>query len=328
MQSKNSIEVDAVILWVDGSDLNWQVRFNKYSQTKIDFNTKKETVRYNSIGEIDIAIKSIIKFAPYIRNIFLVTDNQKPKSFDQLKELAFDFDINLELIDHKVIFKGYKNCLPSFNASSIESMVFRIPKLSEHFIYFNDDTFLMSETKIEDFFRDGIPIIRGEWRKYYEDLFFRKYYYLLFGEKNKNKFNVVSVKQLQQNSAKIAGLSKYIYKHHVPAAIRKSTLEIFFKDNNLLMDNVKYRFRNQSQFVLASMSNHLEIKNKTYFYDRNSRLTYIDFGSYKYYLILKLKLFWHKRNKNKLFLCCQSLELANEKKLNYVLNWINKRLNM
>jgi len=326
--SKQNIEVDAVILWVDGSDPNWQVKFNKYSPVKIDFKTKEETVRYNSIGEIDITIKSIIKFAPYIRNIFLVTDNQIPKSFDQLKELAFDYGINLEIIDHKVIFKGYENCLPNFNSSSIESMVFRIPKLSEYFIYFNDDTFLMRETKVEDFFIDGMPIIRGKWRKFYEDRFFRKYYYLLFRKKKKKKFNVVSINQKQQNCAKIAGLSKYVYKPHVPAAIRKSTLEAFFKDNNLLMENVKYRYRYQSQFVLASLSNHLEIKNNTYVYDRNSRLTYLDFGSYKFHLTIKLKLFWHQRNKNKLFLCCQSLELASKKNLNYVLNWINKRLNM
>jgi len=327
MLEKNKFIVDAVIPWVDGSDLNWQNRFNKYSQKKINFDNKKDTVRYNSIGEINIAIKSIIKFAPYIRKIFLVTDNQKPKSFEQLKDLALKKNIDLLLVDHKVIFKGYEDCLPVFNASSIESMVFRIPELAEHFVYFNDDTFLMRKTSIEDFFIQGKPIIRGKWQSFYEDQFFRKNYYLLVGDKNKKEsFNKVSINQMQQNSAKIAGLSNYVKKHHVPAAIRKSTLEKFFKNNDILRDNVKYRFRDQSQFVLASMSNHLEIKNNTYIYEKESKLTYIDFGSYKFFLMLKLKLYWHKVSKRKLFMCCQSLELADQDKLDYILNWIDNRL--
>ena len=103
--------IDAVITWVDGSDKKWQEKLNKYAKVKIDFNKKKESVRYNSIGEIDIAIKSIIKFAPFIRTIFLVTDSQKPESFNSLKSLAESKNINLELIDHTVIFKDFEDHL-------------------------------------------------------------------------------------------------------------------------------------------------------------------------------------------------------------------------
>jgi hypothetical protein len=42
--------------------------------------------------------------------------------------------------------------------------------------------------------------------------------------------------------------------------------------------------------------------------------------------IVKLKLFWFEINKNKTFITCQSLEQANTKSLNYILNWINKRI--
>ncbi|MDX1719734.1 MAG: Stealth CR1 domain-containing protein, partial [Salegentibacter mishustinae] len=83
-----NIQVDAVITWVDGNDKNWQKKINTYSDSKINFSSENHLKRYNSIGEIDIAIKSIIKFAPFIKNIFLVTDNQSPESFDSLKSLA------------------------------------------------------------------------------------------------------------------------------------------------------------------------------------------------------------------------------------------------
>ena len=88
MLKEKNITVDAVITWVDGNDKIWQEKLNKFAEVKIDFKSKEQSVRYNSIGEIDIAIKSIIKFAPFIKNIFLVTDNQKPASFDNLKRLA------------------------------------------------------------------------------------------------------------------------------------------------------------------------------------------------------------------------------------------------
>jgi len=74
----SNIQIDAVIIWVDGNDKQWQEKINKFSKVKIDFGKKKESVRYNSIGEIDITIKSIIKYASFINNIFLVTDNQIP----------------------------------------------------------------------------------------------------------------------------------------------------------------------------------------------------------------------------------------------------------
>ena len=33
----------------------------------------------------------------------------------------------------------------------------RIPDLAEHFLYFNDDVYLMKPSRPEDFFRDGLP---------------------------------------------------------------------------------------------------------------------------------------------------------------------------
>ena len=39
--------------------------------------------RYNQVGEIEFVIKSIIKFAPFINNIFIVTDGQSPKIIDE-----------------------------------------------------------------------------------------------------------------------------------------------------------------------------------------------------------------------------------------------------
>ena len=316
-----NIEVDAVITWVDGNDENWQKKINAYSENKINFASKKHLKRYNSIGEIEIAIKSIIKFAPFIRNIFLVTDDQTPESFNSLKLLAQKKDINLEIVDHTIIFSGFEEYLPTFNSCSIISMLFKIPNLSEHFIIFNDDTFLMKRVSVDDFFIGGEPIIRGEWQSFNEDKNLRKFYRKVLGLMGKKiEKDKISFKQLQQNSAKLAGMDKYVRRFHTPVSVRKSTLTNFFSTNSLLRKNVRHRFRNQEQFLLSSLSEHLEIKNKTYHYRNYSQLTY--FRSYKNLTSTKLKLKWFERNQKKLFLTFQTLDMANDRILEYILNWI------
>src|SRR5210317_912065 len=86
--AENRLKIDAVITWVDGNDPVWQEKFNSFAPNKIDFSNKKEMIRYNSIDEIGIAIKSIIKNAPFLKSIYLVTDNQKPTNLKSLQELA------------------------------------------------------------------------------------------------------------------------------------------------------------------------------------------------------------------------------------------------
>lgn len=325
IELKPNIQVDAVITWVDGNDKNWQEKIAAYSNAKINFSSKEHLKRYNSIGEIDIAIRSIIKFAPFIKNIYLVTDNQTPESFNNLKTLAESKSVNLKLIDHKVIFRGYEECLPCFNSCSIGSMLFRIPGLSEHFIIFNDDTFIMRETSVDDFFIAGQPIIRGKWKKFNEDRTLRNLYHSVLSYLGKpvNKSGT-GFKKLQQNSAKLAQTNKYIRRFHTPVCVRKSTLEDFFEKNNILKDNIKYRFRNENQFIISSLSEHLEIKKNTYHYRNNSQLTY--FRSYKKVWLTNLKLYVFKQNKNKLFITFQSLDMANDKTLKNIFNWISERL--
>ena len=320
------MQVDAVITWVDGNDTNWQDKLNIHSETKIDFNKKKESVRYNSIGEINIAIKSIIKHASFVKNIFLITDNQVPDLFEELKSLALKNDINLEILDHQVVFKGYEQFLPSFNSCSIGCMLFRIPNLSNHFIIFNDDVFLMRKTCITDFFINDSPIVRGKWENYYENKLVRKNYHKILSILGINKrIKTLGFKKFQQNSARLAGTKKYLRRFHTPVSVRKNTLQNFFYNNNeILEQNIKHKFRNENQFIVSSLSEHLEIKNNSFFYKKDTQLTH--FRSYKKHYIVKLKLFLFSINKNKLFMTFQSLEMADEKTQKLILNWVNKRI--
>lgn len=322
----NDYPIDAVITWVDGNDENWQKKFNNHTEIQINWADKKDTIRYNSIDEIEIAIKSIIKFAPFIRTIFLVTDHQVPEGMANLLALSSKAAINLSVIDHTIIFKDYEAFLPCFNSISIISMLYRIPDLAEHFIIFNDDTFLMKPTSKEDFFKGDYPIVRGFWDKYYEDRIARNLYVnflSVFGEKINIRES--GYKKAQQKSAKLLGLKKYIRRGHTPVSMRKSTIQNFFKEHpKVFENNIKHRFRNESQFMISSLSNHLEAKQNTYFLENDLKLTY--FQSYKSLSVIKMKLKKFTLNKNKLFMCFQNLEIAEKKQLNYIFNWIDYKL--
>ena len=47
--------------------------------------------------------------------------------------------------------------LPTFNSVVIERYMHRIPGLSEHFVYFNDDFYIINHLPVERFFKNGLP---------------------------------------------------------------------------------------------------------------------------------------------------------------------------
>jgi len=309
--------IDAVILWVDGNDPLHQEKMKPFLSKDHKFKDENFRTRFDQVEEIEYAIKSILKFAPYVRRIFLVTDNQIPQ-FLKNENANNEFE-KVEIVDHKEIFKGFEEFLPIFNSNSIETMIFKIPDLAEHFIYFNDDMFLINETDPTDFFKNGHPIIRGKWSKFDSDIAYKKIL-TFFGKKtNKDK---IGYKKAQQNIAQILGFERYLKLDHTPTALRKSTIENYFSQNlEMVINNIKYRFRHASYYMIQSLANHLEIKNKTCVIKKDYQLAY--FGSYKKPLIwYKLNLWISDNNKNKLFLCLQSLDQCPPNKLAYFLNWL------
>ncbi|WP_299099588.1 Stealth CR1 domain-containing protein [uncultured Winogradskyella sp.] len=300
--------IDAVILWVDGNDIDHRTKMLPFLEDKTKINSEKFRTRYDQVNEIKFTIDSILKYASYINNIYIVTDNQTPEF---LKNHNKDYS-NVSIVDHKIIFKGYEEYLPTFNCRPIETCLYRIPNLAEHFIYFNDDFFLINETKPTDFFKNGWPILRGKWLKFDNDIFYKKF-----------KKPRVGHKSIQQNAAKLAGFNKYYNFKHTPHPMRKSTFQSYFEANeNVFRENIKHRFRKPSQFTPQGLANHLEIKNKTCYFKSDLQLMY--FRSYK------KSLYWYKyklntKIKGKLFLGLQSLDRSPQHILDYIIGWLENR---
>ena len=305
-------DIDAVITWVDGNDESHKKKMLPFVEEKKLLDLNEFRTRFDQVDEIKFTVDSILKFAPFIRNIYIVTDNQIPSFLkSETDKLKYS---NVSIVDHKIIFSGDEEYLPTFNCRPIETRLYKIPGLSEHFIYFNDDMFLINPTSPTDFFINGYPVLRGKWLKFDEDRFFKK-----IKEKYLKKKKLDNHRIAQQKGAKIAGFKKYYKFHHVPYSLRKSTFENFFNSNKALeIENIRYKFRNLNQYTPQALANHLEIKNKTCVLNKNLRLIYID-SHRKAFWKVKYKL---KMRKNKLFLCIQSLDQYKIQKLNYVLNWL------
>lgn len=142
------MQVDIVVTWVDMDDPKWKKSFNKYAG-KID-NTKNEVsaARFRDYGLLKYWFRGVEKFAPWVRYVHFVTCGQKPAwlNVDHPK---------LRLVNHEDFIPNH--ILPIFNSALIESYMYRIPGLSDHFVYFNDDFYIIDDLPLERFFVNGLP---------------------------------------------------------------------------------------------------------------------------------------------------------------------------
>lgn len=134
--------IDIVYTWVDSGDPRWMVKKAMFSEGNT-FSSADNAYRYLSRDELKYSIRSVQKFAPWVRNIYIVTDEQAPEWLRVSEKVR--------VIDHREIFPD-AGVLPVFNSHAIESCLHRIPGLSEFFIYFNDDVFLGKPVQPTEFF--------------------------------------------------------------------------------------------------------------------------------------------------------------------------------
>jgi hypothetical protein len=125
--------IDVVYTWVDGTDPAWRRR--RAEATGATYHAESASdARFLSRDELRYSLRSLHANAPWVRNIYLVTDEQTPAWLDTSAP-------NLHVVSHKEIFSD-PSVLPVFNSHAIESQLHHIEGLAEHFLYFNDDMFI------------------------------------------------------------------------------------------------------------------------------------------------------------------------------------------
>lgn len=147
------MDIDLVYLWVDGSDPVWRAKKAAFEQGGASVALEAvEEARFVDNDELKYSLRSIEMYAPWIRHIYIVTDNQVPSWLDLTNS-------RISIVDHTDIMPA--SALPTFSSPAIEWCVDKIPGLSEHFLLANDDTFVACEVSPDFFFNSkGQPIVR------------------------------------------------------------------------------------------------------------------------------------------------------------------------
>lgn len=135
--------VDVVYTWVNGDDPAWQERRAKVSGAAYH-PYAANSARFLSHDELRYSIRSVRMNMPWVRTIFIVTDQQVPSWLDTSAP-------GLRVVDHREIFTD-PSVLPSYNSHAIESQLHHIEGLAEHFLYLNDDVCIGMPLIPEQFF--------------------------------------------------------------------------------------------------------------------------------------------------------------------------------
>jgi hypothetical protein len=310
-------KIDAVITWVDGSEPNYKLKLEENLKNKKIINRQ-----YLQANEINFCVASIIKFAPFIRKIFIVTDNQKPN----LNEVGHLVSLNkVEIIDHKEIFRDNMDSLPTFNIRSIDALLFKIKNLSNKFIYFNDDMFLIKETTKEDWFKDNKAVLTGSWAKTYNKQLIKT-----ISHKIKNLLNIrPSFNAAQSKAANIVGFhNRYFKSFHCGRPQIKSVIKDFYDKNpQRLTNQIRYKFRDGRQYMPYSLCWHLLIKENLYVESSTNKLVEINksqnLSAKKLEKILKSI----DSKAEVKFLNIQDLNMAEPETQQVFQNWFIKKLN-
>lgn len=140
-------KIDFIVTWVDGNDSNWQQEKDFYKLYK-ENTCDSRIVRYRDWDNLKYWFRGVEQFAPWVNKIFFITWGHVPTWLNTKNP-------KLVVVKHTDYIPS--KWLPTFSSRTIDMNFHRIKGLSEHFVYFNDDMFLISPVKTKNFFKKGLP---------------------------------------------------------------------------------------------------------------------------------------------------------------------------
>lgn len=307
--------IDVVITWIDGETPEMREKIDRYITELLGRATRDVSgrTRYSCLGEIHWCVRSINKFMPWVRRIFIVTDSQDPHVVS---------DIPVEIVDHKIIFRGYEQFLPTFNSLTLETLLWRIPGLSEHFVYFNDDCMVIKPATPEDFFvREGIPVCYGRIVSYFN---MRCRYALKEFFKPRMR---VSPGHSILKAAELLGGERFLPRTtHTPKPCLKSVFEHFYAENPMaLVNNIRFKFRNEAQFRSDTLCYSLLMREGRICI-KSAWGVLLEYNPTKGMAYMQRKFKSFDEGHDYLFLCVNSLDACSHEVLMQITSRIERRL--
>ena len=149
-------KIDFVVLWVDGNDPKWLEEKNKYQNNNASSSGKN---RFRDWNLLQYWFRGIEKFAPWVNKIHFVTWGHVPEWLDMSNP-------KINIVKHEDFIP--KEFLPTFNSNVIQYYLDKIPGITDKFVMFDDDMYLINDVKQEDFFiGDKICDVYGEMPIFY-----------------------------------------------------------------------------------------------------------------------------------------------------------------
>ena len=243
-------KIDFVIPWVDGGDPAWLKEKNFYSGKKTTEEDARD-IRFRDWETLKYWFRGVEKFTPWVNKIHFVT-------WGHLPEWLNTEHPQLHIVNHKDYIP--EQYLPTFSSHVIELNMHRIPELSDHFVYFNDDIFILKPLREEDFFVEGMPCdicvanaitprlgefssILLQTTSYINKHFDKK----KDMKKNRSKWFNLKYGKLLIRTLCLTPWTFYtgFYNHHLAVAYDKKTLEtVWMEEPEILDQTCHHRFRN------------------------------------------------------------------------------------
>lgn len=278
--------IDFVITWVDGEDPKWIQSKNEYlNELMVDSKLDSRSNRYRDMDVLKYWFRGVEKNAPWVNKVYFVTCGQKPDWLNENYE-------KLVLVNHSDYIP--KEYLPTFNSNAIEIYMHRIKGLSNKFVYFNDDMFLMNKVSPCDFFKNDIPCDSMAFHPI-EPLYNDKKFYITlcnnieiinkyFDFKNYIKKNISKVFSIKQGShlpitLALACLSSFrgFYTYHSPIPYLKDTFEEVWKnESEVLTSTLSSRFRDNENNINHWLFQFWQFASGNFYQRRSSFGKYIE----------------------------------------------------
>lgn len=228
-----NFDVDIVYTWVNDKDEEWLNKKKQFSNHDVACSGSADKARFENHNELYYSVLSVKNFLPWVRNIYIVTDNQRP---DWLGN-----EENIFIIDHHDIIDD--QYLPTFNSHVIEANLHKIPGLAEKFIYFNDDVMVAKSLEKEHFFRKNGTASIFASKKSLQDMVQRGVKTAtLIASENSNKILI-----------KNHGISIDNPLVHTYVPLNKSSFEKCWEDNLLCIQSfLSNKYRSENDLNMAT----------------------------------------------------------------------------
>ena len=253
-----SFEVDAVITWVDGNDPGHRARREAALGAAAGSHAAAKPTRFGDCGEVEYCVASLLRFAPWVRTIWIVADRQQPAFLGKLA--GTPLADRVRVVDHATIFAGHEHQLPTYSNRSIEALLWRIPGLAPGFLYLNDDFVLLREVAWSDFFHPDGVVLRGRWRGGRLRAV-AKWLQRALGSSKRGDVARPGNHEAQALSARLAGWRhRFFQVPHAPHPVRTRTCADWYAAHPGALEQVaSHRLRSADQFLTVNLAHHLEL---------------------------------------------------------------------